>query len=431
MRISLLVLGLAALAGACGKGRSGVSRADPRCDAGNGDITLPDGFCAAVYADAIGVVRHLVVGPQRTLYVALERPGQTSAGTSKQREPGGIAVLRDSDGDGRADVVRRIATAGGSGIALRDGFLYYSTPTTVERVRLAADGLAAAGPPDTVVSGIPAGGHSSRSLAFDASGGLFVNVGSDSNVCTERRGDLGLDPCPELGFRAGIWRYPADRLHQIHAHDGERWATGFRNAVALAWDSVTHQLFAASHGRDGLATLWPKLYTAKQSAEQPSEEFAVIARGDDFGWPYCFHDNSLGHKVLAPEYGGDGHSVGRCATAKGPLIGFPGHWGPDGLLFLRGDSLPPKFRGAALIAFHGSWNRAPEPQAGYKVVLVPRTGSSFGPAYETFADGFAGGHLDPGRARYRPVGLAQDESGAIYISDDQRGRIWRVIYIGK
>ncbi len=425
------MLGLTALASGCGKGQAGASRADPHCDAGNGGISLPEGFCAAVYADAIGVARHVAVGPQHTLYVALEAPGQTSAGTSRQREPGGIAVLRDSDGDGRAEVVRHIASAGGSGIALHDGFLYYSTPSTVERVRLSADGLAAAGPPDTIVSGIPAGGHNSRSLAFDATGALFVNVGSDSNVCTERRGERGLDPCPELGYRAGIWRYAGDRLHQIHAHDGERWATGFRNAVALAWDSVSSQLYAASHGRDGLATLWPRLYTAKQSAEQPSEEFAVIARGDDFGWPYCFHDNSLGRKVLAPEYGGDGHRAGRCAAAKAPLIGFPGHWGPDGLLFLRGDALPPKFRGAALLAFHGSWNRAPEPQAGYKVVLVPRSGSSFGPGYETFADGFAGGRLDPGGARYRPVGLAQDESGAIYITDDQRGRIWRVIYIGE
>src|SRR5262249_40476831 len=162
--------------------------------------------------------RHLALGPQHTLYVALEAPGQTSAGTSREREPAGIAVLRDSDGDGRAEVIGHIATAGGSGIALRDGFLYYSTPSTGERGGLTAEGLAWAGPPDTVVSGIPAGGHSSRSLAFDASGGLFVNVGSDSNVCTERRGDMGLDPCPELGYRAGIWHYAADRLHQIHAH---------------------------------------------------------------------------------------------------------------------------------------------------------------------------------------------------------------------
>jgi glucose/arabinose dehydrogenase len=156
-----------------------------------------------------------------------------------------------------------------------------------------------------------------------------------------------------------------------------------------------------------------------------------VDQGDDFGWPYCFHDNSLGKKVLAPEYGGDGKNVGRCASMKQPIIGFPGHWGPDGLLFLAGTSLPEQYRGAALIAFHGSWNRSPLPQAGYKVVLVRRTSAGFGAAYETFADGFAGGRYDPGSAVYRPVGLAEAPDGAIYISDDQRGRVWRVVYVGE
>jgi glucose/arabinose dehydrogenase len=201
--------------------------------------------------------------------------------------------------------------------------------------------------------------------------------------------------------------------------------------VGLAWDTVTRKLFAVSHGRDGLATLWPQLYSSAQSAEQPSEEFVEVSRGDDFGWPYCFHDNALGRKVLAPEYGGDGRAVGRCAAAKAPVIGFPGHWGPDGLLFLRGAKLPARYRGGALIAFHGSWNRAPMPQAGYKVVFVPRTGASFGPAYETFADGFAGRRLDPGDAVHRPVGLAEGPDGAIYITDDQQGRVWRVVFVGE
>src|SRR6185503_10530564 len=158
-------------------------------------------------------------------------------------------------------------------------WLYYTTMSTVERVRLGADRMSAAGPPDTLVSGIPPDGHISRSLAFDASGGMFVHVGSDSNVCTARRSDGGLDPCPELSSRAGIWRYDAERLHQRHPIDGQQWARGIRNAVGLAWDSVTRKLYAASHGRDGLATLYPQLYTAEQSAEQPSEEFVQVDQG--------------------------------------------------------------------------------------------------------------------------------------------------------
>jgi len=415
---------------ACGQGRPPVSAQQPQCDAGNGAITLAPGFCAAVFADEIGVARHVVVGADGTVYVALEAGSRTSAGTSRRREAGGIVVLRDTDRDGRADLVRRIPTGGGTGIALSGDWLYYSTMTTVERVRLSADRLGAAGPPDTLVVGIPAEGHISRSLAFDDSGGMFVHVGSDSNVCTARGTRQGPDPCPELPMRAGIWRYAADKLRQHHPEAGEHWAAGIRNAVGLAWDSLTRKLYAASHGRDGLATLWPQLYTSEQSAEQPSEEFVQVNQGDDFGWPYCFHDNALGRKVLAPEYGGDGRTTGRCTAAKQPVIGFPGHWGPDGLLFLKGTALPSKYRSGALVAFHGSWNRAPLPQAGYKVVFVPRAGTGFGHSYETFADDFADGRLDPGGAVHRPVGIAEGPDGAIYLTDDQRGRVWRVVYVG-
>lgn len=432
MRTASLVL-LALMLGAlpaCGQSRPR-STQHPRCDQDNGELTLPVGFCAAVFADEIGVARHVVAGSDGTVYVALESGSRTSTGTSRRREGGGIMVLRDTDGDGRADVQRRIPTGGGTGIALRGDWLYYSTMTTVERLRLTADRLGAAGPPDTLVLGIPAEGHISRSLAFDATGGMFVHVGSDSNVCTARGTRQGPDPCPELPTRAGIWRYASDKLRQRHPADGEHWAIGLRNAVGLAWDSVTRKLFAASHGRDGLATLHPALYTAEQSAEQPSEELVEVNKGDDFGWPYCLHDNRLGRKVLAPEYGGEGKTPGRCAAAKPPVIGFPGHWGPDGLLFLSGATLPARYRGGALVAFHGSWNRAPLPQAGYKVVFVPRAGGSWGPAYETFADGFAGGRLDPGGALHRPVGLAEARDGAIYITDDQRGRVWRVSYVGR
>ena len=415
---------------ACGDGRAAPLPGQPQCDGGNGGITLPQGFCASIFADEIGVARHVVVGPDGTVYVALEPGGRTSAGTSRRREEGGIVALRDADGDGRAELLRRIPTPGGTGIALRGEWLYYSTEATVQRVRLSEDRLGTTGPSDTLVMNIPGEGHNSRSIALDDSAGLFVNVGSFSNVCGVRGSRQWPDPCSELRVRAGIWRYAADRSQQQHPGSGQHWAIGLRNAVALAWDSVTRQLYAASHGRDGLATNWPQLYTSAQSAEQPSEEFVQVNQGDDFGWPYCFHDNSLGRKVEAPEYGGDGRMAGRCAGTREPVIGFPGHWGPDGLLFLRGTRLPAKYRGGALLAFHGSWNRAPLPQAGYKVVFVPRNGTGFGPAYETFADDFARGRLDPGGAEHRPVGLAEGPDGAIYITDDQRGRVWRVVWVG-
>jgi glucose/arabinose dehydrogenase len=425
----LTLLGVCMTAG-CGTGGAQQVARNPACDPGNGGITLPPGFCAVVFADTIGVARHAAVGPDGTVYVALESGRRTSAGTSRRREEGGIVVLRDTTGDGRADVLRRIPTDGGTGIALRGDLLYFSTMTTVQRIRLSKDRLGAAGPPDTLVEGIPPEGHISRSLAFDQRGGLFVHVGSDSNVCTARGTRSGPDPCPELPTRAGIWRYAADKLHQQHPTAGERWVTGLRNAVGLAWDTAGAKLYAVSHGRDGLTTLWPQIYSARQSAEQPSEEFVVAEKGSDFGWPYCFHDNSLNAKVLAPEYGGDGKTAGRCVRATAPLLAFPGHWAPDDLLFYSGTLFPAKYRGGAFIAFHGSWNRAPEPEAGYRVVFVPRNAGRFGPGYETFADRFAGGNLGPGGAVHRPTGLAQGPDGALYITDDQRGRIWRVVYTG-
>ena len=134
--------------------------------------------------------------------------------------------------------------------------------------------------------------------------------------------------------------------------------------------------------------------------------------------------------MLAPEYGGDASKAGRCADKKLPVLAFPGHWGPDGLLFYQGTQFPARYRNGVFITFHGSWNRIGG-QEGYKVVFVPFAQGAPADSTETFADGFAGGHMDPGRARYRPVGVAEGPDGSLYISDDQRGRIWRVIYIGK
>jgi glucose/arabinose dehydrogenase len=191
---------------------------------------------------------------------------------------------------------------------------------------------------------------------------------------------------------------------------------------------VTKAAYATSHGRDNLSR-FSDLYTIAQNAETPTEEFFRVDRGIDIGWPYCFQDPTIPHKVLAPEYGGDGKSAGRCAGATLPLIGFPAHWGPNDLMFYTGTQFPTRYRGGAFVAFHGSWNRMPLPEAGYKVVFAPFSGDSPTGAFETFADGFAGDTLEPVLARYRPTGLAQGPDGSLYIADDMRGRIWRVTYL--
>jgi glucose/arabinose dehydrogenase len=384
------------------------------------DLTLPPGFCAVVVADQVGAARHLVVAANGDLFIALEGG----------RGGGGVVALRDTTGDGKADVQQRFGSEGGTGIALGNGVLYFSTASTVYRYPLPPGSLTPSGEPVVIVKDLPTGGHHARNLALSADGRtLYVNVGSPSNSCqvADRSAQSpGRDPCPELATRAGIWRFDAGKPDQTEA-SGARYATGIRNAVGLAF-APDGQLWATQHGRDQLGQNWPKLYTLEQSAEQPSEELFPVHEGDDFGWPYCYHDRELGHLVLAPEYGGDGRQVGRCVGKQEPAIAFPGHWAPDGLVFYTGSQFPARYAGGAFIAFHGSWNRAPLPQAGYCVVFVPFRGGKPAGTYETFADGFW--KDDPAGPKHRPVGVAVGPDGSLYVSDDAAGRIWKVMYKG-
>jgi glucose/arabinose dehydrogenase len=182
------------------------------------------------------------------------------------------------------------------------------------------------------------------------------------------------------------------------------------------------------HGRDDLDRLFPKKFTEDQRVELPAEEMFRIHKGDDFGWPYCYYDPVQKAKVQAPEYGGDGKSTKGCDSKQKPIYAFPAHWAPNGLLFYTGDQFPEKYKNGAFIAFHGSWNRAPQPQAGYKVVFLPFKDGMPSGEYEVFADGFAGDNKTPGGAEHRPCGLAQGSDGSLYISDDKDGRIWKVTY---
>src|SRR5205807_748334 len=318
----------------------------------NGGITLPDGFCAVVLADQVGRARHLAVAPNGDVFVALE-DGRGAAAR------GGVLALRDTSGDGKADRIEHFGTAGGTGIVLGKGVLFFGTGTAVLRYALPAGQLTAAGEPQVVVHDLPAGGHGAKNLALSTDGStLFVNIGSPSNSCQLADRALespGKDPCPELATRAGVWRFDARGTNQAQP-DGKRYATGIRNAVGLALDPAG-QPWATQHGRDQLGQHWP------------------------------------------------------------------------GLLFYTGSQFPASYRGGAFIAFHGSWNRAPLPQAGYRVVFVPFKDGKPAGTYQTFADGFW--HENGTGPQHRPVGLALGPDGSLYVTDDAAGRIWRVIYRGR
>lgn len=267
-------------------------------------------------------------------------------------------------------------------------------------------------------------------FVVDGRGNLFVNVGSASNACEAQMGEkpaMGHAPCAEVLTRAGIWRFDAGRPGQRFTPEA-RYATGIRNISGMRIDP-SGALVVSQHGRDLLRQNWPKFFSVEQGAELPAEELLRVEQGDDFGWPTCYFDGKRGALMLAPEYGGDGKTIGACAGKKPPVATYPAHWAPNDLLFYAGKQFPGGYRDGVFLAFHGSWNRAPLPQAGFRVVFQPlRDGKASGEPV-LFADGFAGA-ATPGRAARRPAGLAEGPDGALYVSDDNRGRIWRITYTG-
>lgn len=409
---------IVAVAAACG-GDRGTTMDRLACAPDNGGLVLPDGFCAVVVADGIAGPRHMTVAPNGDLYVAARGDGD---------EAGSGLALRDSTGDGVADVRVAFDSRGGTGIELWNGWVYVGHDDGVVRYRRPAGQLAPDGQGEVIVGGLRSGGgHAAKPVEITPDGALFVNIGSPSNACQVQdrtAASPGKDPCEERESSAGIWRFDARTAGQTMA-DGERHAAGMRNTVALRYDDVDGALYAAIHGRDQLHQNWGEVYTEEQSAELPSEEFVRVGEGDDYGWPYCYWDQRQGVKVLNPEYGGDGTEVGRCAGMDTPLVGFPGHWAPNDLLIYRGEQFPERYRGGAFIAFHGSWNRAPLPQEGANVVFVPRDGVDFGEGSEVFAEGAANWAES---REHRPTGLAVGPDGSLYLSDDAGGRIWRIIH---
>jgi len=417
--IPLLCLTVATIS--CSNDQNKKIQIDP--DVNNGGILLPDKFAAIVVADSLGRGRHLAVNSNGDIYVHLRR---------KTDDGHGIIALRDTTGDGRADIREEFSEVTGTGIELHKGFLYYSSRTQILRSPLEPGKLIPGNIADTLVNMVDGSGHMEKTFAFDNDGNILVNIGSRSNACQEEqrsKGSPGIDPCIELETRAGIWKFSESEQNQ-QQDLSLRYATGIRNAVAVAWNTEMNKLYGLQHGRDDLHRFWPEYYTEEQNLDLPAEEFIDIEEGDDFGWPYCYWDPFKNQKLLNPEYGGDGTTTARCEGIKEPLLGFPGHWGPNDLLFYKGDMFPEKYKNGAFIAWHGSWNRLGHDQAGYNVVFVPMEDGKPSGNWEIFADGFKGPVplKSSGDARYRPCGLAEGPDGSLYVVDSQVGRVWRIMY---
>jgi glucose/arabinose dehydrogenase/mono/diheme cytochrome c family protein len=405
----------------------------PPGDADNGGLVLPGNFEAVVVADSIGRPRHLAVNTNGDVYVKLRSPN-----------PKGIVGLRDTDNDGRADIKEVFGDYEdtgeyGTGMRIYNGYIYFSTAGEVYRQKLSDGELV----PDSKVelilkddfrNDVHGAEHIAKPITFDNNGHMYVQFGAPGDVCQELDripGAPGMNPCPELEEHGGIWQFDANKLNQT-IKDGKRYATGIRSVVGMSWNNADNTLYALQHGRDDMHRTWPERFTKWQSAVLPSEEFLMLKEGADAGWPYYYYDHMQKKKLLNPEYGGDGKKEGKGSDYTQPIMGFPGHWAPNDVLFYTGDQFPDRYKNGAFIAFHGSTIRNPYPQAGYFIGFIPFENGKPTGEWEVFADGFAQVDtiVNTSDARYRPMGLAQGPDGSLYISESERGRIWRVMYKG-
>jgi glucose/arabinose dehydrogenase/cytochrome c551/c552 len=402
-------------------------------------ITLPPGFCATIFADNVGNTRHLAVAADGTVY-ANTWNGSSYFRNTKGDPNGFLVAMQDTGHSGKADKITHFGVTpaegshGGTGVGLYKNFVYAEMNDEIVRYPLTPGSDVPADKAQVVLSGMPLGGdHPMHPFVIDAKGQMFVDMGTATNSCQPKNrqpGVPGAEPCVEKETRGGTWLYSADKLDQKFS-PAERYVTGLRNGMGLSFDA-SGRLFATQHGRDQLIQNWGKLYPdVKQTVELPSEELVLETKGADFGWPNCYYDNFQHKLVLAPEYGGDGgKAVGVCASKTPPVAAFPAHWAPNDMTIYKAKAFPAAYRGGAFIAFHGSWNRSPEVQDGFNVVFQPLKDGKANGNYVVFADGFAGPGKATGKAIFRPSGLAVGPDGALYISDDSKGRIWKVTYQG-
>lgn len=304
-----------------------------------------------------------------------------------------ITLLRDADGDGRAEgrFVLLDGLTSPFGLALAGGNLYVADTDALLRFPY-APGTTRIGAPGERVASLPANPpnrHWTKGLAAGADGRLYVSVGSNS--------DHGENGMAAEANRAAIWVVdPASKSAGI-------FASGLRNPVGLDFEPQTGALWTVVNERDELGNdLVPDYLTS-------------VRRGGFYGWPYVYYGNRPDPRVPPPP-------PGQAARAITPDYALGSHVAPLGLAFAKGDGLGPAFSQGAFVGQHGSWNR--RPATGYSVVFVPfRGGRPAGRPVEVLS----GFRTEGGTARGRPAGVALAADGALLVADDVGNTVWRVM----
>ena len=341
-------------------------------------LQTPAGFKVSVFASGLGRPRMIVVADDGTVYVT--------------RRGNDVVALKDTDGDGKSDEMKVVLKDFPQvhGIALRGNQVYLATPGEVWISERSADGSLST--PRKIAEGLPNGGqHSSRTLGIGPDDMLYINVGSTCNNCIEVNKES-----------ATMQRMTLDGKSRA------TFAKGLRNTLGFSWHPQTHEMWGMDHGTDFLGN------------DVPPEELNHLVQGKDYGWPRCFGKQRIDPTRDQPE----GMTREQfCAKTEPAALDFPAHSSPLGFVFYTGSQFPAEYRNDAFVALHGSWNR--NPPSGFKVVHVKFENGS-PTSYEDFISGFT---LDNGAAQFgRPTGLALAKDGALLISDDSNGVIYRVSF---
>ncbi len=344
-------------------------------------LRVPQGFHVNIFAAGLVHARWLAVAPGGDVFLIEPRANR-------------ITVLRDGDGDGRAELVQPFAInlRGPQGLAFSEGYLYVADQRQVWRYAYRPGQLRAEGGPEPMTRRGALGwgrGHVTRNIAFHADGqSYFVAVGSRGNSAEED------EP------RATVQRFQSDGGQTT-------FAAGLRNAVGIAFQPGTDDLYVVVNERDGLGDgLVPDYLTR-------------LEPGGFYGWPYAYlgANPDPGHGAKRPDL------VARTLT---PDVLFQAHSAPLGLVFYDADQFPPQYRGDAFVALHGSWNSSRP--TGYKIVRVPFEGGRPKGTYETFASGFWDRGTGTAEVWGRPAGLAVARDGSLLIADDVGQVVWRIRY---